>query len=328
MKRKSFLIITLFICFRAFTQVTPEAFLGMLPALPKEACAFKMDARNSYLDKVNSLSELIDNEISRRHMAEKANAETNNQQAMNNMAQQYGLSPEDMEKMKSGKKMTDEEKRALADKMLQQNNNMSMDEVDNLKKMDKDGKKAWAEGYSTEMMAVQAADPQKSQEMQLKAKNIYELAALQKHILDSLLAISSKFSQQLSEIENDSLAKVMRENISKWHEELMSLTGIDYGQGGRMDELARKIKAEKGAYCQRYTPRYMEILKNCEAFTRSGITACYRVEKITARLTKLQTGVDLNIEPGEMGITSVHDYVTKLRDVFKYNLFNASDEQD
>jgi hypothetical protein len=326
MKKISFLIIILFICFRAFTQVKPEEFLGMLPALPKEACAIKTDARNSYLDKVNSLSELIDNEISRRHKAEKANAATNNQQAMNNMAQQYGLSEEDMQKLKSGKKMTDEEKRALADKMLQQNNNMSMDEVDNLKKMDKNGKKAWAEGYSTEMMAVQAADPQKSQEMQLKAKNTYELAALQKHILDSLLAIGSKYSQQLSELENDSLAKVMRENISRWHEELMSMTGIDYGQGGRMTELSNKIKAEKGAYCLKYTPRYFEILKDCEAFTRSGITACYRVEIITARLTKLQTGVDLNIEPGMMGIGSIKDYVGMLREVFKYNLFDGSEE--
>jgi hypothetical protein len=205
---------------------------------------------------------------------------------------------------------------------------MSMDEVDNLKKMDKNGQKAWAEGYSTEMMAVQAADPQKSKDKQLEAKNTYELATLQKHIIDSLMAIGSKFSQQLSELENDSLAKVMRENISKWHEELMSMIGIDYGQGGRMAELAEMIKAEKGAYCLKYTPRYFEILRNYEAFTRSSITACYRVEKITARLTKLQTGVDMNIEPGQMGIGNIQDYVGKLREVFKYNLFNGSEEQD
>jgi hypothetical protein len=326
MKKLFLLIVALCFNIIAFSQVKPEEFLGMLPALPKEACALKTDARNSYLDKVNSLSDLIENEISRRHKAEKAKEGTNQQQAMDNMAQQYGLSAEDMQKMKDGHKMTAEEKRALADKMLQKNNNMSMDEVDNLKKMDKNGKKAWAEGYSTEMMAEQAADPQKFQDKQLEAKNAYELQTLQKHILDSLLAIGSKYSQQLAELENDSLAKVMRENISKWHEELMSMTGIDYGQGGKMAELSKKIKAEKSAYCLKYSPRYFEILRNCEAFTRSSITACYRIEKISTRLTKLQTGVDLNIEPGMMGITNIKDYVGKLREVFKYNLFDRSEE--
>ena len=203
-----------------------------------------------------------------------------------------------------------------------------MDEVDNLKKMDKNGKKAWAEGYSTEMMAEQAADPQKFQDKQLDAKNLNDLVILQKHVIDSLLAIESKFGQQLSELENDSLAIVMRDNISKWNEELNEMMGVDYGQGGKMEELARKIKAEKGAYCLKYSPRYFEILKRYEAYTRSSQITCYRIEKITKRLTKLQTGVDINIEPGEVGIGKVHDYVHLLSDVFKYNLFNSSEDED
>ncbi len=81
--------------------------------------------------------------------------------AMKQMQQKYGMSEEDMNKMKNSRNMTDAEKKALANKMVMQQTNMSMSEIQNMSKMSEAGKKAYAEAYATEAMANAQADPKK-----------------------------------------------------------------------------------------------------------------------------------------------------------------------
>ncbi|NEW81952.1 MAG: hypothetical protein GZ094_06270 [Mariniphaga sp.] len=311
------------ICVNA--QIRPEAFIGMLPGIPGNACVEKLAMRQQYLQQVDSLSELIKTEISRRNKIIKANEKNVQQQAMGNVAQQYGLSDKDMQNAKKGNKMTADEKKALADKMMQNSMNMSVDELKNVKKMSKDGKEAWAQAYSSEAMAAQAADPKKTQDNQLHDMDAYNLINLQKHVLDSLLAIEDKFGKQLAELDNDTTGLKMLRNIEKWQQERSSLMGVDYGQGPKMEALTGKIIAEKKAYCNKYSPRYSKMLTQYFDYTKSCMSACYRLEIISAQLTKLQTGVDMNIEPGQIGIGKVGDYLYRLKSIFKYNPLDGSD---
>ena len=76
------------------------------------------------------------------------------------MQQQYGLSSEDAAKMKNSKDLTKEEKKALANKVMNQQTNMSMEDVKNLKNMSESGKKAYAQSIATESMAVQESNSQ------------------------------------------------------------------------------------------------------------------------------------------------------------------------
>ena len=147
-----------------FTQVMPEAFLALLPDIPGTACSMKAAERDQYLNRVDSLSELINLELSKRHDNGSAGEEKINPQMVNDLIKQYGLSEEDLQKIKSGKEMSDAETQALIDKILQNSADMSSDEVKNVSKMSKEGQKAWAEGYSREVIADQKANPQKSVE--------------------------------------------------------------------------------------------------------------------------------------------------------------------
>ena len=193
----------------------------------------------------------------------------------------------------------------------------------NNKKMDKEGKKAWAEAYGKEKMAEMQADPKKNQEQQLKAKSLYELTTMQKNIIDSIKAIETKFADEFAQIGKDPDAKIMLDNIAKWDREASDLMGeASQDDIKKMEVLDQKINAEKQKYCSKYTPQYLEILRRYETYTRSSLPVLYRLESISEQQSKLQTGVEMKQEPGLLGLGKVSDYLHLLRGVFQYNLFN------
>lgn len=318
MNKFLFLFVPIILTSMSFCQVTPEAFMSMLPVIPINACSDEVDTRNTFFDRLDSISELIENERSRRSVESDANSEFYEKQMTGNVAKQYGLSQEELENLQNDDEMTEEETEALISKAMQNNGNLSLQEIKNLEKLNKDGTDAWAEAYGDEKMAEIQSDPQKNEYEQLKNKSTYELGALQKHIIDSLKAVESKFAQQFAEIDKDPNAKIMLDNINKLELEALNLMGE--GNQAKAIELRGRIKTEKGKYCNTYTPDYLKILENYKTYTQSCLPVCYRLEAISTQLTKLQTGVEIKQEPGLIRIGKVSDYLGKLRGVYKYNL--------
>ena len=119
------------------------------------------------------------------------------------MSQQYGVSQADIEKMKNSKNMTAAEKQALANKMMSQQTNMSMEEVQNLGNMSDAGKKAYAEAYATEAMATSQADP-KQQAKNENVKSQYDLVASQQAASSKVSAIDQKIAALYSPIDSES----------------------------------------------------------------------------------------------------------------------------
>jgi|YelNatPaOPRAMG01_1025707.scaffolds.fasta_scaffold00153_3 hypothetical protein len=287
----------------SFSQVTPEAFIGLLPAIPSNVCSMKKAERDKYLNYIDSLQQLIDMELKRRNSEIDANAEVFERQAKNNISKKYGLSQNDMAKLQNEGGMTEEEKNALINKALQNSANLSLDEIKNLKNMSKKERESWGEAYGEGKKAEIQADPKKNQEQQLQAKSLYELTAMQRHIIDSINVIETKFVDQFAQIDNDQEAKVILDNIQKWNKEASDLMGeADNAGMQRMTELNNKIKSEKEKYCSKYTPIYVDILRRYETYTKSSLPVWYRLESISTQQTKLQTGVEMKQEPGLVGI--------------------------
>ena len=323
MKKLLLILALIVITSVSFAQVTPESFIGLLPSIPNNACSMKMAERNQYSSYVDSLLQLIDNERERRNQVIDANANIYEKQAMNNVSKQYGLSQEDINKLQNEDGMTEEEKNAIINKALRNSADVSLDEVKNLKKMNKEEKTAWAEAYGKEKMAEVKADPKKNQEQQLKAKSLYELTTMQKHIIDSINVIETKFAEQFAQIGKDPDTKIMLDNIAKWDREASDLMGeASQDEIKKMEMLEQIINAEKQKYCSKYTPQYVEILRRYETYTKSSLPVWYRLESISEQQSKLQTGVEMKQEPGLLGIGKISDYLHLLRGVFQYNLFN------
>ena len=238
--------------------------------------------------------ESIENEKERRSENNEEMSDEYEKQVMKKMAQQYGLSEEELKKLQD-EDLSDEESDELVDKALQNSNNMSLGEIKNMDKLNSNGQKAWADAYGTEKMAEAQLNEKKNWDKQIQTKSLYELTKLQKHLLDSIAAIESKFKQQIAEIDRDPEAKVMLNNIQKWESRATELMGSN--NSTEAISLNKKISAEKEKYCTKYSTQYLNILERYETYTKSSLTTCYKMESISVRQAKLQTGVDMKQEP-------------------------------
>jgi hypothetical protein len=306
-------------------QTTPEAFLKKAPALPKDSCGITRAAMDSFTQNVVSLVDEVENEISRLNQEMQAGSSTNEDRAketaLKQMSQQYGMSEEDIAKMKNAKNLSSADKQALANNIKMQQTNMSMDELKNLSKMDEAGKKAYMEAYSTEMMANAQANP-KQQPVNNDAKTMQQLMAEQQAATAKITTSSQKISSLYASIESDPSGKEMLKKIETWQSKLMSMTGIDYGQGKQMDSLSVLIKNEQIKYCNKFSPKYRAAIRKHFSLVKASIPNYRQLGEITAEVIKLQYGIVTLPESTEIGaLQAVKEYLNALKDAYKFNLY-------
>lgn len=306
-----------------FSQSTPEAYLAKIPALSKDTCNVSKTSAQLFQDKVRELNGVVVNDLDARKEKRDATMENSEEAfregATKHMAQQFGISQEDMEKMKNGKNLSEAEKQALANKMMMQQTNISMQEAKNLSKMSDAGKKAWAEAYSAEAMAAAQANPGKQPAGQNMAMNIASLVQSQNAIAQKLALAEQQITGKYQQLENDPQAKVMLEKISAWRTQWGALGGVDYGQGHKMDSLALLIKNEQIRYCRRFTPQLWKILNEHLAMVKASLPDYRKLADISGQILKAQTGVTSAVTDGDIEcLRLVHEYLDRLEGAYSY----------
>jgi hypothetical protein len=325
-------LIVIIIGFSANSQTMPEAFISMLPNPPGSVCIEgENDARSGFMQKIGEVSSKLQEEISSRNKEIDHTMAQNKGKMQQNAMAKTGVSPELMQQMmaleKASKGATGDQakaykaqKKALADQMMQQSMNISMGEVENLKKMNKDGKKAWAEAYSTEKKAEVMADPEAAKQKNAANMKDFKLMQKQKQLADSLGAQVVKFGKQIEDLDNDKDAMALQTQIS----ELEAKLNEEYKKENRPNDNAIKnymnsIRNLQISYCNLQSPKYLDILSRYKTFTQASLTPYYRLEKLTNQVNAIQTGVNLNTEPGMMGLQAIKSYLSSLSDVYRYN---------
>jgi hypothetical protein len=205
MRRTLFILILVIPVITLSAQSVTESYLNKTPELPTDSCNITFVQVENFTSQVSMLLQQVDNAIGEMNRNSRQSAKTNEaaykEQAMKQMAQS-GVSQEDMAKMKSGK-MTAAEKQALANKMMMQQTNISVDEMKAVQGMSDAGKKAYSEALATEMMvAGDRPDRQKTP----ATGNPASLSALiqeQQQVLARITSRSQSLSGLYSAVEND-----------------------------------------------------------------------------------------------------------------------------
>ena len=328
-------LITCLLCFTlgfANAQTMPEAFIGMLPSPPGDICSEgENSGRSAFMQQVGDLNNKLSEEMSRRKDEIEEKMDNNKDKMMQNAMARTGVSPQLMQQMMAiekaskgatgdQKKAYEAQKKALAGQMMQQSTNISMGEIENLKKMDKAGKTAWAEAYATEKKAEVMADPQAYKQKAATDMKNYKLAEKQRQLADSLGAQSMKYMKQFEELETSKESQNLLTQIN----ELDARLNEEYRKENRPNDdaiksLTNQIRDIQISYCNMQSPKYLDILSKFKSFTQASLTPYYRLEKLTNLVTATQTGVEINTQPGLMGLQAIGSYLSKLSDVYRYN---------
>jgi hypothetical protein len=236
------------------------------------------------------------------------------------------MSQEDIEKMKNAKNMSAADKQAMANKMMQQQTNMSPDEIKNLSKMSDAGKKAYAEGYATEAMAASQANPE-SQPADNNTQNISALLSQQQSILGRISGYDQSIGNLYASIENDPSRQEMLDRIDDWKSKYGRMIGVDYGQGKQMDSLALLVKKEQIKYCDKFTPRYRAALHQHKQILNSALPDYQKLGEVISQVTMAQTGIARPPECTEIGaLEAIHEYLGKLNQTYKFKIYFPEDD--
>lgn len=330
MKKLAFIVIVLCIASIASSQTVFDSYMKRVPALPRDSCNISKTNAESFVQQVSVLTEELTNDIEERNRKSNEYAEENRgameDNAMKQVQQQYGMSEEDINKMKNSKNMTDAEKQAMANKMVMQQTNMSMSEIQNMSKMSEAGKKAYTEAYATEAMASAQADPKKYAPDK-DAGKLYSLTNEQQALNQKITAGQQKIANMYAAIENDPEGKAMLDKISKWSAKLTSMMGevSDY-EAHVMDSIGGLITKEETKYCNKFTPMYREVLTQDLANLKASVPDCNRLDEVTGELMKLQTGVDAPPESAETSSLGIlNAYLGHLKNAYRYKLYYPED---
>jgi len=309
----------------AFSQKSPEFFLGNMPSAPSGTCGMSSANISPFAEKVNELSSQIEEEIEKRKEEIRSHLEVDKTKMLQNLAGQTGLSAADMAKLQGGGQLSQAEGMALANRVMGQKYNMSVDEAKKVGKMGKEGQKAWAEGYSAEMMAEAQADPDKFKNGQTKNKKIFDLVAEQSQLASQLQAEESIIQNRLDEInQKDSVEKKMLNELLAplqiEAEKYLGVLGVTGAEAAKAHANAMKMYNLRLRYCQTMTPLYIDLVNRRLVAVKANLPLRYRLQEVTDELTAIQTGAkNEKVAPDMMALDSVYRYITFLGNIFKYH---------
>jgi hypothetical protein len=323
MRRTLFILILVIPVITLSAQSVTESYLNKTPELPTDSCNITFVQVENFTSQVSMLLQQVDNAIGEMNRNSRQSAKTNEaaykEQAMKQMAQS-GVSQEDMAKMKSGK-MTAAEKQALANKMMMQQTNISVDEMKAVQGMSDAGKKAYSEALATEMMVAgqtgQAKTPATGNPASLSA-----LIQEQQQVMGRITSRSQSLSGLYSAVENDPEGQQMIKKIETWNSKWSSMVGVDYGQGKQMDSLQTLIRKEQIRYCNKLTPQYHNALRAHLSVIKASLPDYRRLAEVTGQITAAQTGVPSPTGENDItGMEAMKEYLNNLRNAYMYKLY-------
>ena len=331
MKRIFMIMLAAGLALTGAAQTRSQEYMKRIPALPKDSCNATRASVENFVTVVSALRDELETEIGGIRESVESHMESNagkaEENVMKQMSQMYGMSQADINKIKSSKNMSDADKQALANKMLSQQANMTMDEVKNLSKMSEAGRQAYTEAYATEAMANAKNNPGQA-ERNNYAGNLYQTNISQQAALSKINEINSRIAALYSPIQNDPEMKKMLDRIQTWNNKLTSMMGIVSDSEARvMDSLGLRIKNEKISYCNKYTPLQRAALRKHLQTVKVSMPEYRNFGEISAETTKAQTGIEMPAEGKELAsLEAISDYLKALREAYRYKLYYSEDD--
>lgn len=296
--------------------------LEKIPAVPTNVCVSSNETQKQFEEKISAIIREVDYQIlalKKQSKPDEAKAKAQAEQ----MLKQQGLSQDDVDKMKS-KKMTKEDKQAMAEKMMQQYTNMSTSEVNSMKNMSKEGKQAYMEGYAAEAQATAQANAKNNKKSESNTNNadvISERSVLYQNITAQQQDVLLKYKQ----VNQDAGGLKMMERMNSLRARMRQLVG-----GGGEEVWNEKDKKEYDAaiatlnqlkkdYCKYMSPLYFSALNYHFANLQSSYNDYQKLDEMTGKIDNTIVNIGTTGKGGNIEYFDwAKSYLQNLKNAYKY----------
>lgn len=310
-------------------QPAAADYFKQAPAIPAKNCHITGIQQDAFENAVQALIDKVDADAKERSQQADDYMNAHQDEMKSNMIKKSGMSDDDIKKLQNGKDLSEAEKNEMANKMLQQKANMSLDEAKNLKNMSKEAQQAWAQGYAAEQMAMAQANPGQVQAANQDNMKQYELLSEQSALRDKVTSQEDALKQQYQALEAEAEAEKAKLAIElkPLYDELKSINDGEGSTQADVDHAAKVIKKihdRQDLFCEKFTPRMLDYIKQCKTGFESLVPAYDRMEDLQFQIMAAQTGTKLTVAgKGGFSLQAVKQYLTYLSQAYRYKLYRT-----
>ncbi len=312
-----FIILLSLVVSKVLAQTSPEEYLSAVPVLNINPCSASFEEKQKFREDLDKISNAMKDDMeARQQEAEQLNEANRDQERINGLIK-AGYSREDAIKLQNADNMSEAELMALANQMMMNKNNMTVDDYKRAADLDTAAQLRWSKAHSTEMMADM--DAEKLEKDQLALKRDIDLQVEFQFQRDKMRAGESKYIQQL-----DTLDKEAREARLVLEKEIeKARADLEKCETGQCEQIRERMRVLRDDFCNEFTPEYLVIIEQYRIYIEKNIPEYYKLEELQMKSLKSQTGTkDPNYKPGSMPLGMVESYISVLNDAFKYSLNN------
>jgi len=321
--KKIFVAALYFLSVQALAQ-TGESFFAKLPNLPISVCFVDTSSRGFFNRQLSSVSNQLNEVILKKKKEVQKEADNLKPEMEKKLAQEYGLSEADVQRLKD-KKLSKEEKKKIADKMMQEKANISMEEIERLKKMSKEGKEAWSEAYGTEVMTNMPTDDSVKTEEQIKMEKeleknskLNELVKEQNLLINKIDAVNKMYENKMAEFrKEDSLqTAILNEALKPLREQLLNSPSE-----GEVKSIYQQMALFHINYCNELSPKYINIINDVKNSVGPLLPDYNRLEVINSEINKILLKTESGLtSPGLLQLGAVQGLVSIMAGAYKYTI--------
>lgn len=326
--KKLFILFLFIYSFQVYSQ-SGMFLLTQFPSLPAPICITDTIEMKNFQTQLRKVTRQLDSLSALRRAQLEERIQNVKPEVEKNIAQDFNLSDSDIQKLKQ-KKLSAAEKKALMDKMLKDKTDISMKQIEQLKKMKKEGNKEgiqnWADAYQTQKMSeMMSGDSTKTPEQiefeknLSKNKELNDLMKEQKQIIDRIAAVDKRITNKMIEFnKEDSIEAAIRDRNNEPLEKMLIEDDLNNDQ---KQTILIKIATNHLIYCEKISPMYIEIITDLKLSTEPLIPTYNRLEEVNAKINAKTLGLkEWPTDPGLMELEAVKSLAHAIADVFKYTI--------
>ncbi len=298
----------------------PNEYLGALPSPPSAGCVVTAEEIDGFKEEFFATKKELDNEVGSRRRAIKKWQENNSKKMQENAVDMPGFQGKSQAEMK---KMSKAEKRKMAEKMMEEKFGVSMQELKDQKKAQKEGKVGanvdWAKAMAGEQ---QANDLMKSKnEVNAGKQKITDNIALareQAELTKKTVGLRTAMQERVTELEKDEQGLSLKSRLEKEQETLDKMMN-EGAPCDRLDQQEERITGARDNYCSYMAPKFLKALKIYQVSIETSISHHRRLDEVMSEMQQNQVGVPLPRESvGLSGLETVQDYARYLGEAYQY----------
>ena len=330
-------LLSMLVIFPVSAQKTALEYLNIVPGNPDSVCTCTKDVRENYEQALSNLYSIVteDSQERKNRVDEYMNQNEDRMKAsmMKEMSEKTGISQQELETLSKKKDLTQEDKQALMEKALGQHN-LSMGEIQNMKNMDENARKAWAQAYATEQMAMAQVnkDNPKMKASNDKAMNQVALMQEQQNLRNQLSAFETEIVNRYKTLIQNSGKEKLEADLLKLNNELRTIGSIyecnecpapPAEDVKHWNAVIKKIQDTKIQYCKLNTPKMIAYLSWYKENLIKFIPVYDKSEEIQYKTTSATTNTQLTpLDKGIFSLQALQGYLSAKQRLFEFKTFD------